>query len=46
VSNEEPERAVLIAERALQAAMLAGDVQELERLLHPELLAPAVLTGR
>jgi ketosteroid isomerase-like protein len=30
---------VLAAERALQAAMLAGDVDELERLLHPELLA-------
>jgi len=38
VSDEEPERAVLIAERALQAAMLAGDVQALDRLLHPELL--------
>jgi ketosteroid isomerase-like protein len=30
---------VLRGERALQAAMLAGDVGELERLLHPELLA-------
>jgi len=39
LSNEAQERAVLIAERALQAAMLAGDVQELDRLLHPQLLA-------
>ena len=31
--------AVLLAERALQAAMLAGDVEELDRLLHPALLA-------
>jgi ketosteroid isomerase-like protein len=30
---------VLLAERALQAAMLAGDVEELDRLLHPDLLA-------
>ena len=30
---------VLLAERALQAAMLASDVEELDRLLHPELLA-------
>ena len=30
---------LLQAERALQAAMLAGDVEELDRLLHPELLA-------
>ena len=30
---------VVVAERALQSAMLAGDVEELERLLHPELLA-------
>jgi hypothetical protein len=33
------EEDVLREERALQAAMLAGDVGELERLLHPELLA-------
>jgi len=31
--------AVLRAERALQAAMRAGDVEELDRLLHPDLLA-------
>jgi ketosteroid isomerase-like protein len=31
--------AVLLAERALQAAMLAGDVEKLDRLLHPALLA-------
>jgi ketosteroid isomerase-like protein len=37
MSNEE--RTVLVEERALQAAMLAGDVDELDRLLHPELLA-------
>jgi ketosteroid isomerase-like protein len=30
---------VLSAERALQAAQLAGDVDELDRLLHPDLLA-------
>ena len=30
---------MLAEERALQAAMLAGDVQELDRLLHPQLLA-------
>lgn len=30
---------MLLEERALQAAMMASDVQELERLLHPELLA-------
>jgi hypothetical protein len=30
---------LLEAERALQAAMLASDVEELDRLLHPELLA-------
>ena len=30
---------VLLAERELQAAMLASDVEELDRLLHPELLA-------
>jgi ketosteroid isomerase-like protein len=31
--------ALLQAERALQAAMRAGDVAALERLLHPDLLA-------
>jgi Domain of unknown function (DUF4440) len=31
--------AVLLQERALQAAMRASDVDELDRLLHPELLA-------
>jgi ketosteroid isomerase-like protein len=30
---------VIAAERALQAAQLAGDVAELDRLLHPDLLA-------
>lgn len=30
---------MLLEERALQAAMLASDVDELDRLLHPELLA-------
>ena len=30
---------MLAAERALQAAMLASDVDSLERLLHPDLLA-------
>ena len=39
MSGEEQERAVLLEERALQAAMLASDVDELDRLLHPELLA-------
>jgi ketosteroid isomerase-like protein len=39
VTGEAHERAVLIAERTLQAAMLASDVDELDRLLHPELLA-------
>jgi ketosteroid isomerase-like protein len=39
MSNEAQERTVLNDERALQAAMLAGDVGELDRLLHPELLA-------
>jgi ketosteroid isomerase-like protein len=37
--DEAQERSVLVEERALQAAMLSSDVQELERLLHPELLA-------
>lgn len=32
---------MLVEERALQAAMLSSDVRELERLLHPELLAVA-----
>lgn len=39
MSVDEQERAVLLAERALQAAMRASDVAELDRLLHPELLA-------
>jgi translation initiation factor IF-1 len=30
---------VLLAERALQAAMLASDADQLDRLLHPDLLA-------
>ena len=33
------ERTVLAAERSLQAAQLASDVDALDRLLHPELLA-------
>ena len=33
------ERDVLVEERRLQAAMLASDVDELDRLLHPDLLA-------
>jgi ketosteroid isomerase-like protein len=33
------EEELLAAERALQSAQLAGDVGELDRLLHPELLA-------
>lgn len=39
MSHSAQERAVLVEERALQAAMLAGDVEELDRLLHPEMLA-------
>jgi ketosteroid isomerase-like protein len=39
MGDEAQERALLVEERALQAAMLAGDVDELDRLLHPELLA-------
>jgi ketosteroid isomerase-like protein len=39
MSDDAQEEAVLVEERALQAAMLASDVDELERLLHPELLA-------
>jgi ketosteroid isomerase-like protein len=35
------EQAVLEAERELQAAMRASDVAELDRLLHPDLLAVA-----
>lgn len=37
--STEPEREVLREERALQSAMVAGDVPALDRLLHPELLA-------
>ena len=39
MSLDERERSVLLAERGLQAAMRAGDVEELDRLLHPALLA-------
>lgn len=39
MSGDERQRSVLLAERALQAAMRAGDVEELDRLLHPALLA-------
>jgi ketosteroid isomerase-like protein len=37
--STEPEREVLREERALQSAMVAGDVPALDRLLHPALLA-------
>ena len=36
---EDPRAQVLHEERALQAAQLASDVDELDRLLHPDLLA-------
>src|SRR3712207_2890388 len=39
MSDEARERDVLLEERALQAAMRASDLRELDRLLHPELLA-------
>jgi ketosteroid isomerase-like protein len=39
MTQETQKHSVLIAERALQAAMLASDVEELDRLLHPDLLA-------
>jgi ketosteroid isomerase-like protein len=39
MTDEAAEGAVLVEERALQAAMLASDVDELDRLLHPDLLA-------
>jgi ketosteroid isomerase-like protein len=39
MGSEAEELAVLAEERALQAAQLASDVGELDRLLHPELLA-------
>jgi ketosteroid isomerase-like protein len=39
MSDEPQERGVVRDERALQAAMRASDVAELDRLLHPELLA-------
>src|SRR3954452_6871823 len=39
MSDDPQERAVLAEERALQGAQRAGDVAELDRLLHPELLA-------
>ena len=39
MDREQQARDVLLEERALQAAMRASDVEELERLLHPELLA-------
>ena len=39
MTDDAQQRAVLDAERALQAAMLASDVDELDRLLHPDLLA-------
>ena len=39
MSQDADEQVVLAEERSLQAAQLAGDVDELDRLLHPELLA-------
>jgi ketosteroid isomerase-like protein len=39
MGGDDPTRSVLVAERELQAAMLASDVEELDRLLHPDLLA-------
>jgi ketosteroid isomerase-like protein len=39
MGDDEQVRSVLAAERTLQAAMLASDVEELDRLLHPNLLA-------
>jgi ketosteroid isomerase-like protein len=39
MASDEEREAVERAERELQAAMLAGDVEQLDRLLHPELLA-------
>jgi hypothetical protein len=39
LSDRSDEQAVPDAEQALQAAMLASDVEQLDRLLHPELLA-------
>jgi ketosteroid isomerase-like protein len=39
VTADALERSVLRCERALQAAMLVSDIDELERLLHPALLA-------
>jgi ketosteroid isomerase-like protein len=39
VSDDAAERSLLARERALQAAMLASDVDALEQLLHVELLA-------
>jgi ketosteroid isomerase-like protein len=39
VSTDAAEQEVLVKERELQAAMLADDLDELDRLLHPELLA-------
>ncbi|MGH2941217.1 MAG: nuclear transport factor 2 family protein [Solirubrobacteraceae bacterium] len=39
MDDDAQEQAVIAEERALQAAMRSSDVRELERLLHPELLA-------
>ena len=39
MTDDAPEHAVLAAERALQAAMRASDVDALDELLHPDLLA-------
>jgi ketosteroid isomerase-like protein len=39
MSDDARELALLAEERALQAAQLASDVEQLDRLLHPDLLA-------
>jgi hypothetical protein len=39
MTGDGPAAEVLRAERALQAAMRASDVEALDRLLHPDLLA-------
>jgi len=39
VNDDAPDRLLLTRERALQAAMLASDLNGLDRLLHPELVA-------
>jgi hypothetical protein len=46
MSGAATEADVLRAERALQAAMRASDGNDLDRLLHPELLAAVVPDGQ